>query len=70
MTVGDIVRIKGNFQVQHVPSPIEVWPEVYGQIGVIVAMAKRLYIPAAKVMVLGEVAEFDLDELEVISEGR
>ena len=61
--VGDIVRIKGNFQVEHAKE--ETWPEVYGQIGVIVAMAKRLYIPAAKVMVLGEVAEFDLDELEV-----
>jgi len=60
--VGDIVRIKGNFQVQNASE--EVWPEVYGQIGVIVAMAKRLYIPAAKVMVLGEVAEFDLEELE------
>lgn len=65
MKVGDIVRIKGNFQVQNAPE--EVWPEVYGQIGVIVKMAKRLYIPAAKVMVLGEIAEFDLDELEEAS---
>ena len=64
MKIGDIVRIKGNFQVEHAPE--EVWPEVYGQIGVIVAMTKRLYIPAAKVMVLGEVAEFDLDEMERI----
>ena len=63
--VGDIVRIKGNFQVQHASE--EVWPEVYGQIGVIVALAKRLYIPAAKVMVLGEVAEFDIDELELVN---
>ena len=62
---GDIVRIKGNFQVQHASE--EVWPEVYGQIGVIVALAKRLYIPAAKVMVLGEIAEFDLDELELVN---
>jgi hypothetical protein len=37
---------------------------------VIVAEAMRLHIPAAKVMVLGQVAEFDLDELEVISEDR
>jgi len=66
MKVGDIVRIKGNFQLQHGAALGEVWPEVYGQIGVIVAMAKRLYIPAAKVMVLGEVAEFDLDEIERI----
>jgi hypothetical protein len=37
---------------------------------VIVAMAKRLYIPAAKVMVLGEVAEFDLEELEWANASR
>ena len=43
-----------------------MWPKVYGEIGVIVALAKRLYIPAAKVMVLGEVAEFDIDELEKV----
>ena len=42
------------------------WSESIGQTGVIIAMAKRLYIPSAKVMVMGEVAEFDLDELEVI----
>jgi hypothetical protein len=46
------------------------WPEVYGQIGVIVALAKRLYIPAAKVMVLGKVAEFDLEELEKVNGSR
>ena len=68
MNVGDIVRIKGNYQVQHAKE--EVWPEVYGQIGVIVAMAKRLYIPAAKVMVLGEIAEFDIDELDNVNESR
>ena len=66
--VGDIVRIKGNYQVEHASE--ETWPEVYGQIGVIVAMAKRLFIPAAKVMVLGAVAEFDLDELEWANESR
>ena len=68
MNVGDIVRIKGNYQVQHAKE--EVWPEVYGQIGVIVGMAKRLYIPAAKVMVLGEIAEFDIDELDNVNESR
>ena len=65
MNIGDVVRIKGNFQVQHASE--EVWPEVYGQIGVIVGLAKRLYIPAANVMVLGEVAEFDISELEKIN---
>tara|TARA_A100001515_G_C4466869_1_gene175520 strand:- start:39 stop:224 length:186 start_codon:yes stop_codon:yes gene_type:complete len=61
MNVGDAVRINAT----HV-----VWDEAQGQIGVVIALAKRLYIPAAKVMVLGEVAEWDQDELEVISECR
>jgi hypothetical protein len=64
INIGDIVRIKGNFQVQNAPEV--AWPEVYGQIGVIMEFAKRLYIPAAKVMVLGAVEEFDLDELEKV----
>jgi hypothetical protein len=58
MKVGDMVRIK------HPEDTFE--GERYGQIGVIVAMAKRLHIPAAKIMVLGEVTEFDIDELETI----
>jgi hypothetical protein len=62
MNTGDIVQIK--------QASARAWPEAEGAVGMIVAMAKRLYIPAAKVMVLGEVAEFDLDELEVISESR
>jgi hypothetical protein len=66
INIGDIVRIKGNFQVRNAPEVM--WPEVYGQIGVIIEMAKRLYIPAAKVLVLGDIAEFDLDELEVIND--
>jgi hypothetical protein len=57
--VGDIVKIR--CAIDH---RVPIWPEAEGQVGVIVAMAKRLYIPAAKVMVLGEVAEFDLAELE------
>ncbi len=63
MKVGDIVRIKSEDAGRTLS-----WPEVYGEIGVIVALAKRLYIPAAKVMVLGEVDEFDLDELEKVNE--
>lgn len=57
MQVGDIVRVD---------SAHAVWDEAQGQIGVVVALAKRLYIPAAKVLVLGQVAEWDQDELEVI----
>ena len=61
MQVGDIVRVD---------SAHAVWDEAQGQIGVVVALAKRLYIPAAKVLVLGQVAEWDQDELEVISADR
>ena len=59
MQVGDIVRINDDRLGI-------IWPEVVGEIGVIVAMAKRLHIPAAKVMVLGGITEFDLDELEKV----
>ena len=54
--IGDVVRIR------NMNGPVVDAYE--GQIGVIVALAKRLYIPAAKVMVLGEICEFDIDELE------
>ena len=69
MNVGDLVRIKGPDSILLRVGIPSVWPECRGQIGVIVAKAKRLYIPAAKVMVLGEVAEFDIDELEKVNEG-
>lgn len=58
MKVGDMVRIDSD-------DPI-VWSEAEGQIGIIVAMAKRLYVPAVKVMVVGEVAEFDLNEVKPV----
>ncbi len=63
LAVGDIVRINtfGNGRRVH-----SSWPESEGQIGVVIGLAKRLYIPAAKVMVLGQVAEFDEDELEKV----
>jgi hypothetical protein len=62
--IGDIVRIRDiGFSTKY-------WPEVYGQIGVIVAKVKRVYINAYKVMVLGEIAEFDWDELETVNESR
>ena len=65
MKVGDIVRVKtGSGYFEDGEDTTCYWPESKGQIGMIVAMAKRLYIPAAKVMVLGEVAEFDIEELE------
>ena len=63
MKVGDMVRI---FQIDSAFA----WPDAQGKLGIVTAITKRLHIPAAKVMVVGEIAEFDLDELEVISENR
>ena len=62
MRIGDLVRIKQQYP--------EDWPEAEDCVGVIVSFGKRLYIPAAKVMVLCEFVEFDLDELEVINANR
>ena len=67
MKPGDLVRIKG---MSVLGTTLTAWPECHGQIGVIIAEAKRLYIPAVKVMVLGEIAEFDLSELELTHESR
>ena len=50
--------------------PSWIWDEAQGKLGIVTALTKRLHIPAAKVMVLGEIAEFDLNELEVINESR
>ncbi len=69
MTVGDIVRIKGNFQVQNAPEV--TWPECYGQVGVIVELLHAAStLPLANVMVLGKVDQFYLDELEKVNESR
>ena len=37
MQVGDIVRVKGNWQVRN-PDWNDAWPECYGQVGVIVEL--------------------------------
>jgi hypothetical protein len=58
--VGDIVRV---FQVDP-----DNWIEAENEIGIVVGLAKRLYVPAAKVMVAGKVAEFDLSELQVLND--
>ena len=44
----------------------ETWGD--GEGALVLEFTKRLYIPAAKVMVLGEAVEFDLSELEAIDE--
>jgi hypothetical protein len=41
-----------------------------GPIGVVVELTKRLYIPAAMVLIEGEVTEFDIEELWVFYESR
>jgi len=61
MKAGDLVRIKQSGSIYD-------WKEAEGKIGMILEFTKRLYIPAVMVMVLGDVAEFDHDELEVIDE--
>ena len=67
MNVGDMVQIKtGSGYFEDGESTTCYWPESKGQIGVIIKMAKRLYVPAAKVLVLGEIAEFDLGELDKV----
>ena len=57
MQVGDAVR------VQTPEGERNLWPESEGQIGVVVQVVQRMYIPAVKVFILGQVAEFDQGEL-------
>ena len=69
MQVGDMVLVKGNFQVQSAPEV--TWPKCYGQIGVIIELLHAAStLPLAGVMTLGKVDQFYLDELELISESR
>ena len=65
MKAGDLVRVK--------PTNLynaACWPESLGKLGLIVETTNRLHIPAANVLVLNEIAEFDLDELELVNESR
>ena len=69
MKAGDIVRVKGNFQVQNAPE--EAWPECYGQIGVVIELLHAAStLPIANIMVLDNISQFYLDELELINESR
>ena len=66
MMIGDIVLIKGNFQVQNAPEV--TWPKCYGQVGVIVELLHAAStLPLANVMALGKVDQFYLDELEKVN---
>ena len=54
MKIGDLVRTD----------------DTSGPVGIVVELTKRLYIPAAKVLVEGEVMEFDIEELWKFYESR
>jgi len=41
-----------------------------GPVGVVLELTHRLHIPAAKILVAGEVMEFDIEELWVFYESR
>ena len=60
MKIGDMVQIFQSYP--------DDWIEAENEVGIIVGFGKRLHMPAAKVMVLGEVAEFDIDELLLVDE--
>jgi hypothetical protein len=62
MKAGDLVMIR------RLGIEDELWAD--GEGALVLEFTKRLYIPGAKVMVLGEVVEFDLSELEAIDESR
>ena len=42
----------------------------YGPIGIVIGLTKRLYVPAAEVLIEGEVVEFDIEELWRYYESR
>ena len=70
MKVGDLVRVKtGSGCFEDDEDTTCYWPKSKGQIGVVIAKAMRLYVPAAKVLILAlnEAAFFDIDELEEVS---
>ncbi len=70
MKVGDIVRIVQGAAFGPDSHRSIAWPEAEFELGVVVQEVKRLYVPAMKVLVLGQVAEFDQDELELVNESR
>ena len=61
MKPGDLVRVKTGLRWHDPHADLE------GRIAVVLAEATRRHVPAVKVMVLGEVIEFDIDELEWVA---
>ena len=57
MKTGDLVKIVSTY-----------WSHRVGGPGIIIAPAKRIRTTAFKVMVVGDIYEFDQDELELINE--
>ena len=70
MKVGDIVRIVQGAAFGPDSHRSIAWPEAEIELGVVVQEVQRLYVPAMKLLVLGHVAEFDQDELELVNESR
>ena len=67
MKIGDMVRVRTGLGIYEDDDDTPcIWPEAVGAVGMIIAHAMRLHIPAVEVMILGEIAQFDLNELEVI----
>jgi hypothetical protein len=58
LNIGDIVKINQNYP--------DSWQDANGQCGIVIGFGKRLHIPAAKIFVLGEICEFDLDEIDKV----
>ena len=71
MKIGDMVRVKtGDGCYEDGETTTCFWPESKGQIGVVVEMISSLSFSAAKIIVLGEIAEFDVSGLELANESR
>jgi hypothetical protein len=69
MKVGDLVRIKtGSGVFEDGEDTTCYWPESKGQIALLIAKTSRGLdsFPTAKVLVRGEVVEFDIEELEIV----
>lgn len=79
MKVGDMIRVKdGSGCYEDGEDTTCYWPEAKGQVGVVVEMTLTLRAVdsetvkrgRARVMMMGELVEFDARGLEVISESR
>ena len=68
INIGDLVRVKtydGRYKGGE-----QIWHQFMGKTGVIVSEAMRLHIPAFKIILDGELLEFDCDEVELVNAVR